>query len=76
MGQWGMVRAQENIQIFPDSIHADYFLNTSLIYEMAVLANYCRTILAEVLLDFLVPVAGCVCGGGGGRVQRECSLSL
>ena len=51
LNRWGMVRAQENIQIFPDSIHADYFLNTSLIYEMAVLANYCRTILAEVRSD-------------------------
>eukprot|EP00736_Rhodelphis_marinus_P001667 Rmarinus@m.29209 len=45
--RWPAVRENENLNIFPYQEHADFIVNTCLVYELAVLANYCRPLLAE-----------------------------
>ena len=48
ISRWPMVRAVEETYIFPHSTSADMMINTALLYELPLLANYCRPILAEV----------------------------
>jgi uridine kinase len=48
---WGVVRAAEERHIFPFQEYADFVLNTALVYELPVLANYVKPLLAEVSGD-------------------------
>lgn len=46
--KWTSVRACEERMIFPFQEFAEYFVNTSLLYELPILANYVKPLLAEV----------------------------
>ena len=46
--RWDSVQRGENINITPFRENADYFLNTSLIYEMAVLKPFIEPTLKQI----------------------------
>lgn len=71
MKRWESVQRGENINIFPYQDNADYFINTALIYELAVLKPFIMPKLEQVttkdkyyqetkrimgILDFIKPV--------------------
>ncbi len=48
LGRWSMVRKGEDVNIFPFQEEADYMFNSSLAYELPVLAKYTLPLLREI----------------------------
>ena len=46
--RWPLVQAREEKYIFPFQEEANFCINTALLYELPILANYVRPLLAEV----------------------------
>ncbi len=51
IAEWPKVRAGEDINIFPYNGKADVFLNSTHIYELAVLKKYAKPLLEEITQD-------------------------
>ena len=48
LARWPMVRKGEDVNIFPFQEEADYMFNSSLVYELPVLAKYALPLLREI----------------------------
>ncbi|MBQ9080470.1 MAG: hypothetical protein IJY27_05310 [Clostridia bacterium] len=48
---WDSVRANEELSIFPNAVNCDYFVNSTLPFEVNLLAPYLRDILPRVPAD-------------------------
>eukprot|EP00123_Amoebidium_parasiticum_P010175 comp19940_c0_seq1/m.24244 comp19940_c0_seq1/g.24244 ORF comp19940_c0_seq1/g.24244 comp19940_c0_seq1/m.24244 type:complete len:506 (-) comp19940_c0_seq1:126-1643(-) len=51
MKRWPSVRQGEESYIFPYNEGADHIINTMLVYELPLLAHYCKPLLAEIVTE-------------------------